>query len=304
MKKVLKFCLIFVIIIVVLFGGLYLYASTMMQRDAKHGAKENQIAATTSDINQKLNIVYMGDSLTAGWNSVGNMVPDNKGYRGLVDDQLKTDDKLGTSYNYAVGGYLIDDVLKQMRNDDDVNKVNQEMRDTNDKFTGELLDEYPTDLEDSPKLSEAIKQANTLVITIGANDVLENVTFKDGSIDVDVQGLLDTMTEVHEKKEQLFKDIHKINPDIKIIDVGIYFAYAHIDESLMNTFYPLLAYGESKIFFDQPKDNVYRVRLRDNMQANLKEFVDNPNDVHPNITGYKIMANEVLKVIDEAYKGE
>ncbi len=299
MTKFLKILLgIIIVIALVLIGG-YFYLNTMMNREAKHGAKENEQIADVSKITEKQNIMFMGDSLTAGFNSDGKMSTENKGYRSVLEEQLKTQGVLGTEYNYAVGGYLIDDLLKQMDDDVTVAEVNEAMR--NDNFSKELEKMYPTNLSasENPTISEAISKSNTLVLTIGANDVLTAVTYDEETqqMNIDTEKLLDTLKAVETKKADLFKQIHEINPDIKIYDVGIYMAYSFISEEMMQKVYPLLAYGESKIFTDDPKNNIYRVTVRDNMQANLQSYVDNPNDIHPNYEGYKIMGNEILKAM-------
>ncbi len=297
MQKFWKILISIIIIIMVILGGFYFYLTTMMNREAKSGAKENKIQANVSELEEQHNIIFMGDSLTAGFNSTGKMVTDNQGYRSVISEKLSSVNKLGTTYNYAVGGYLIDDLLKQMDEDVKLSEVNAAMR--NDYFPAEVAKMYPTTLKDDPTISTAIKNSDTLVITIGANDVLGAITYDEEKqqMNIDVKTLLATLDEVHNKKEELFTDIKTINPDIKIYDVGIYMAYSFIDQDIMQKIYPLLVYGESKIFFNQPKAGIYKVTIRDNMQADLQTYIDNPNDIHPNYQGYQVMGNEILKAI-------
>ncbi len=299
MRKFWQILIAIIVIIMIVLGGFYFYLSTMMSREAKNGVKENQVQANVEDLQAKHNIVFMGDSLTAGFNSGGKMVTDNKGYRSVLSDQLSSVDKLGTTYNYAVGGYLIDDILKQMEDDVRVSEVNAAMR--NDHFPDDVAKMYPTTLKDDPTISTAIKNSDTLVITIGANDVLGAITYDEEKqqMDIDVKTLLTTLDDVHSKKADLFNQIKTINPDIQIYDVGIYMAYSFIDQDIMQKIYPLLVYGESKIFFNQPKDGIYKVTIRDNMQADLQTYIDNPNDIHPDYQGYQVMGNEILKTIIE-----
>ncbi len=292
-----KTVMIIIAVIVLIVGGIVTYLISMMGREARSGLRENGIKADVSLIEEQQDIVYIGDSLTAGFNSDGKMTTENRGYRSVIEDKLVAEDKLGTTYNYAVGGYLIDDIIEQFENDATVSEANASMRGKN--FSKELEAMYPTTLSDDPTISEAIKKSDSVIITVGANDVLTSITFDEQTqkMDIDMDILFSTLKSVQDKKENLFKQIKEINPDVKIYDVGIYMAYSYIDEKVMNRLYPLLAYGERKIFVNKPGEGIYKVKIRDNMQAELKKFVDNPNDIHPNYLGYEVMGNEILKTM-------
>ncbi len=292
-----KTIMIIISAVILISISIIFFLMSMMDREIKSGLKENNIQANVSLIEEKQDIVYVGDSLTAGFNSDGKMTTKNRGYRSVIEERLAAEDKLGTTYNYAVGGYLIDDIIEQFKNDATVSDANASMRGSN--FSKELEQMYPTTLSDDPTISDAIRKSDSLIITVGANDVLTAVTYDEETqkMDIDLEKLMSTLKEVKTKKENLFEQIKAINPDIKIYDIGIYMAYSYIDESVMKKLYPILVYGESKIFINKPKEGIYKVKIRDNMQAELKKFVDNPNDIHPNYQGYEVMGNEILKTM-------
>lgn len=299
MKSFLKIVTSILLVIVVIIGGLYFYFTTAMTRESKHGEKENTQIANVEKLNDKLTITYMGDSLTNGYNSGGKLVPDNMGYRSVIDEKLKAAGKYSISYNYAVGGYTTDDLLKQVKDDVQISEVNKVIQTKTDNE--QVRKNYPTNVSDDKHLSQAISDSDILILTVGANDVLKAISYdeKTQAMNIDIKGLLKILNETHEKKLELFAKLHEINPDLKIYDVGMYFSYPYIDEGMMKKMYPLLCYAETRIFINKPLSDIYRVRVRDNIQANIRNYVDDPNDIHPNLSGYKIMGNEILKKIIE-----
>lgn len=233
-------------------------------------------------------ITYIGDSLTNGFYSSGGLQTGNFGYRSIVDEKLGA-----TSNNFAVGGYTSIDVLEQLNTNTTLGQTNQVIH----RFKTASDVDYPLDNETT--ISDSIANSDYVIATIGANDIIMNILeFKeDGSFSINFDTLYNELNSIRERKLSIYKKIHDINPDVQIIDVGIYFAYPHISDNFMRILYPVLMYAEHKIFINDNTLNVSKVTIRDNMQANIKEYVDNPKDVHPTQQGYQVMANEILRKI-------
>lgn len=298
-KKKKKITSILVVIIISIIGMIF-YLSSMMTREAKHGLKENNATANLEQIDDKLKITYMGDSLTAGYNSNGKL-SDFEGYRRYVREELQKEGLFAKDYNFAVGGYIVEDLVKQLENNVTLSQVNEQLHKS--EFDGQDIDTlYPVKPEEDITIKDAIKNSDVLVLTIGANNVLESIKFDEkGQMQIDINELISSLYSLHDLKKDLFAEIHKINPDIKIFDVGMYMAFSDLDEDFMQKLYPLLVFGESKLFINDQNSKVYKVTIRDNMQANLQSYIDNPDDIHPNIQGYKVMGNEILKKISQKY---
>lgn len=234
------------------------------------------------------NITYIGDSLTNGFYSSGGLQTGNFGYRSIVDESLQAN-----SNNFAVGGYTSEDVLKQLNNDTTIGEVNSKIN----EFKGANTTDYP--LDDNTTISESIANSDYVIGTIGANDIIMNLLNfnEDGSFSINYDTIIQDLNSIRDRKLEIYTRIHEINPDAQIIDIGIYFAYPHLSDRFMRMLYPILMFAESKIFIDDNDINVHKVTIRDNMQANIKGYIDNPMDIHPNQDGYQIMANEVLREI-------
>ncbi len=280
MKKILKYTVIVAILFVIIWFSSAIIAGAI-------GSIQNRQSAVVEKSNPT--ITYIGDSLTNGYLSSGSLDQDNLGYRDNVDTALNA-----TSNNFAIGGYTSYDVLDQLANDTSVNQVNQEIR----KRQSDVANSYP-DLKHDISISKSIENSDYVISTIGANDIInELLVFNDdGSFQVKLKGFSARLKTIQERKYDIYTQIYEINPDIEIIDIGIYFAYPHISRLFTYSLYPLLMFAEQFTVIDDQSINTHGVIIRDNMQANIKTYVDNPNDIHPNEQGYSIIANEVLKQI-------
>ncbi len=285
MKKLILFiCAISVILLlfILIWFSLAFFAQIL-------GTNQNQKQANVTINNPT--ITFIGDSLTNGYYSDGKLHNDKYGYRQIVTEKTNA-----TSYNFAIGGYTSIDVLNQLESDTTLNEVNSTILEKDD---GSLESLYPQ-TKNNISLSSSIKQSDFVISTIGANDIINELLLftDDGSFTVDFSNLIPGLNAIYERKLNIYSQIYAINPNIKIIDVGIYMAYPHFSWLFTNGMYPILMYAESKIFIDDKNINTTKVTVRDNMQANIKTYIDNPSDIHPNQLGYDIIANEVLKEME------
>lgn len=306
-KKLLIIITTIFIILIISFLSLYLFAINAESRDIKKGIAENKIEANLDNVNKPLTITYIGDSLTNGFitqnaKKSAILMKDEYGYRGDVNKQLQKNGKLKESYNFAVGGYTTSDLLKQINDNRNLKETNQEIQNLFPK-DNELKETYPTEISNNLTMEDAIQNSDYIIDTIGANDILNVIHLDEsGNLDIDYKALWNAINEAHKNKVEIYNKIHKINPDVKILDVSIYFAFPHVGDKTMKKLYPVLILAEKKLFLNEPNNNIYLVDVKDNMQPKIKEYLPNPTDVHPTKEGYKIMANEVLKVINQTAK--
>ncbi len=272
------------------------YIFTTIDRESEQGLYENNQAINLDNITEPLVITYMGDSLTAGELSDGT-IDEELGYRGYIHQKLSEQNLVDSEYNFAVSGYTIEDLILQVETNTHLSEVNQQLQDIEDSEDTSQL--YPTDIPDDISVREALSNSDVLVVTIGANDILELINYTNGEFDINMNNLFAVLRQVHDLKVKLFKEIHMINPELKIYDVGMYMAYSGLEENMMRRLYPLLVYSESKLFINDETSNIYRVVIRDNFQSNLSNYVDNPDNIHPNRLGYDVMGSEILKKISQ-----
>lgn len=289
--KIVKYVILTIIAaIIVLISGYLL----TMNFEAKIGEMQNDALANISKIDDSQKIVFLGDSITNGFLAQGGLSPDFQGYRGVIEDKLQFKDF--ETVNYAVGGYKVEDVQNQIDKDVSLNDTNKEIL-NHVENSDELKDTYLTSYDNDITIKNSIKNSDAIILTIGANDIIEKLLKFDenGEMSVDFSNIDGKLEKIRKAKEDLFASIKEINPDIQIYDVGIYFAFPHQGDMFMRMLYPVLIHVEGIIFIDDDKNGIHFVKIRDNMQSNIKAYVTNPNDIHPSESGHKVIANEILK---------
>lgn len=287
MKKILKVLLYIIILLIIIVAGWF----GTSQFAKIFGTIQNNNPAVVTIENPT--ITFIGDSLTNGYYSNEGLQAEKYGYR-----QIVTEETNATSYNFAVGGYTSTEVLEQLENNDTLGNVNQTILSKN-KDKPELQALYG-DTTNKTTITEAIENSDYVISTMSANDVMQELLDynEDGSFTIKKQGFNQGLQNIYNRKYQIYSEVHSINPDAKIIDIGMYMAYPHFGDAFTTGIYPILMYAEHTIFIDDEDINTTKVTIRDNMQTHIKEYIDNPTDIHPNQEGYQIMANEVLKEME------
>ncbi len=284
MKKFLKFIAILVLVITICFSGWFGSSQVAKIRGRNQNNKPADITI------QNPTITFIGDSLTNGYYSDANLHADSYGYRQIVTETTRAH-----AFNFSVGGYTSVEVLEQLQDNVTIGETNQVILAKN-KQNPELTNLYGN-TADPMTMEDAIRQSDYVISTLGANDVMNEILIynEDGSFEIDKKNLRSGLTNIYNRKIDIYRQINAINPDCKIIDVGMYMAYPHVSDAFTLGMYPVLVYTEGKIFIEDPEINTSKVIVRDNIQADIKTYIDNPDDIHPNQEGYEVIANEVLK---------
>ncbi len=263
------------------------------------GVEDNKVKFSLENIKERQTIVYLGDSITQGFYSNGKLSEDGQGYRTIVDEALKNVDKFNKSYNFAVGGFTISDAENILYNDLTINDINEILNKTKE-LTEKLKKQYSYDLSTNPSFSEAVENSTILITSIGFNDILPFMgdIWDMERLNIDFEGLFKTVKRVKLEKELLFKRILKINPKIKIFELEGYVPQTKLSDDAMDILYSLYEYISQNIIIKDIK-NVKTVKIMKNIQAKHLEYIDNTHDAHPNIEGYKIIANKILRTLND-----
>lgn len=200
-------------------------------------------------------IVGLGDSLTAG-------IGDEKeagGYLGSLKRQLAEEDCFVTIKNYSKSGYKSTDLLNTLKEDDVVS---------------------------------AIREADMVVFTIGANDLVSLI--KKHKIQIN-QEVVETAQKQYAKHiESILQEIRQINPKVKIYAIGFYNPFAQIFASQEEVHALISRWNEqtkeevtkAEDAFFIPIDQVFAQRLEELLADDL---------FHPNYQGYETIANQIIR---------
>lgn len=254
------------------------------------------------------NLLFMGDSLTAGVLSGPVLDYNNMSYPKYIKEYFEKNDQLSTYINFAVSGFETKDVYNQMINNISFNE--NLLFNTVGEFAYKLTlsrgNKHSVNLlEKDITIIESIVRADILCMTLGSNDFLQYIVhINKNNYKVMIKKLLNDLdfTKVKENLIQNYKYILKgvlsLNPNIKIYVVSSYVPFKEglIARSLKK---PLKTAQESVLLElkEEFKDNIVIIDVFDHFYENKSKYIDELIDIHPNEKGYKYIADQIIKDI-------
>lgn len=254
----------------------------------------------------KKNLVFIGDSITAGVIAGPELDYRKKGYAQFVREYFEHQKYLGTYHNFAVSGFMTSDVLNQFKQN-----ITH-----NENIAFNILDEKCYKLtkhnvgcntikftHPDIKILDAIAKADLIAMTIGANDLIR--LFRkagEDSISNVVHSIItseyteDTIQQALKNYIVIMNIILNINPDVEIILLGTYVPSG--DERFVKRLYPKFCKLEDAVYEtvrNEFPNNIKLVKPRNIFKSNCKEFVTSKIDIHPSTEGHKTLAELVLQ---------
>lgn len=218
---------------------------------------------TNALVNGQVSYVALGDSLAAGQTPYREI---DTGYSDLIAQEISRNQPLAFySKDLAFPGFTTADVLARVQ---------------------------------SKEAKFLLANANVITISAGANDLLRfiQVDEKSGSLSFQQIPADYSLNNARENMIVLLSELKKIAPKAQVYVMGYYFAYPHVRDSQkigigiqlnkLNTILALVA-KEAGVSF---------VSVDKAIGQSAKDMLPNPSDVHPNIEGYRAMANSFLSV--------
>lgn len=209
---------------------------------------------------EEVNIVALGDSLTQG---IGDNT-DQGGYVGILDRTLRGLDLNVQFENYGKRGNRSDQLLNR--------------------------------LEDEPEIGEAIQDAEIILITIGANDIMQVLKENITNLEIEVFNTEQVLYE--ERLTLLLEKLRDLNADASIYLLGVFNPFKNYFEEIPEL--DLIvdnwnSTGSSVIEQDNNATFIPIADLFDNAPVHL--FAE--DNFHPNYEGYYRMAERVLEYINQ-----
>lgn len=255
---------------------------------------------------KKYNLLFMGDSLTAGVYSDGMLDYRRNSYPKFIMQYYKKKKLLRSYHNIAVSGFTTKDVLNILKEDLTYNQ-NVAFNITPEQTYRKLNYRHENTVElllRDVKISTLIKQADIITMTLGSNDIIRYLnSYRDEIKKINVKQLI----QEEDKKDILLKDItnnfkeiiNYINSINKQCKIAIYTSYTPIKYDLVNKILDkYLRAIETEILNSLKEyENITIIDIRDEVSSNKKEYIDNPFDIHLNEQGYKFMADKFISTI-------
>ena len=262
-SKVVKVILLITIASFCLFAyGFVSGVNDVLNPKASNLIKKTDVVAKEKKKTGTLQIVSLGDSLTRG---VGDK--EGIGYVGRMKEDLQKDYKQKIALtNLAVSGAKMPDLLKQI---------------------------------ESNGAQYSIKQADVIVLTIGANDLFPGWESL-GKIDLETYRP-DTETFQNEAKK-IIEEIRKLNTDSPIFWLGLYNPFEDV-EDLKGSSNIVVDWNASLEKLALNDKNVYITPTFDLFQNRGKDLLYSDH-FHPNEVGYTYMAERLVQNVVSKLKLE
>lgn len=205
----------------------------------------------------KMNIVAIGDSLTYG---VGD-VSGTGGYVGLLEQSINKERETAIFKNFGVPGNRTDQLLKRL---------------------------------DQTEIQAAIDEADLILITIGANDIMQIA--KENITNLQLDEFIAERERYEERLRESIDKIKKINTDAEIYLLGIYNPFEKYFHEIVELNMITEAWNDTGSSIAQETEKVTFVPIID-LFADKEENLFAKDNFHPNYNGYLLISERVLEYI-------
>ena len=215
--------------------------------------------------NDGINYLSIGDSLSLGVNSYGDM---NYGYSDYIARYFERENQLKNySKDFATPGARIEDFLYQL--------------DTNQLIT-----------KDNKTLSfkKCLREADFITLSIGGNDLLSEISLS--TIDVETlneEEVIKIIDKVNSELDTLFQKLRKYATE-EIVFLGYYNPLKKTSLNIERIF----SYLQNHISKTCQKYDITYVDLYPIFKENNK-YLPNPTNIHPSTEGYEAIANKIIR---------
>lgn len=210
---------------------------------------------------QAIHIVAIGDSLTQG---VGDET-DNGGYVGILEERLNSPGNPSVTFeNLGKRGNRTDQLLQR--------------------------------LEDK-EIQKEIEQADIILLTIGANDVMQ--IFQRNITNLSLDKFEEELPGFRVRLQAIYDRITGINEDVNIYFIGFYNPYHHFFPDIDELDEIIVSWNESIDTFTQTEEQATFIPVKDVFDDADFYFLAEDN-FHPNYDGYGLFANRITQYLIES----
>jgi bacillolysin len=213
---------------------------------------------------EKIYYIPLGDSIAEGMDSDGNIT---NSYTDYIRDYYETYDNLKFyTKKFTKSGYKINDV----KNDIELNKT-----------------------VDNIHLKEALRESDLVTVSIGINNLLNNIKgIKSCNIVGEIKDLKIVTDKILLEEKELIELIKKYAKG-KIILVGYYNPCPNLENS-KEKIEEIIKYFNSGLEDLSNDENIEYIDIY-SLFENNKDILPNSNNIHPNTKGYRLIASEIIK---------
>ncbi|MCG5102774.1 SGNH/GDSL hydrolase family protein [Oceanobacillus alkalisoli] len=206
---------------------------------------------------REVKIVAIGDSLTRGVGDTTN----SGGYVGILERSLNQEEEIATFENFGIPGNRTDQLLIRLG---------------------------------QPEIIEALEEANIVLVTIGANDIME--VAKENITNLEIEDFIQEHSDYEERLEEILETLSDINSNADIYLLGIYNPFERYFQDIEELNQIVNTWNETGSSLANEMDNITFIPIIDLFAGNEDPIFADDN-FHPNYAGYYLMAERVLDYI-------
>lgn len=204
---------------------------------------------------KELQIVAIGDSLTEG---IGDEVEEG-GYVSILEATVNQEGPLIEVENYGKQGNRSDQLLVRM---------------------------------DEPEIEASLTEADIILITIGANDIMK--IFKENFTNLSLDKFSPGKISYEERLHQMFTSMEKDNPKADIYLIGFYNPFKKYFADIEELDTIIDEWNAVSAEVAEEYDQTYYIPTKDLFEDTSINYLSDDN-FHPNHLGYELMAERVLE---------
>ncbi|TGB02748.1 GDSL-type esterase/lipase family protein [Halobacillus salinus] len=214
-------------------------------------------------IREDLHITALGDSLTEG---IGDGTGEG-GYVGILEKTFAENPNAGdiTIDNYGKIGHRTDQLLKRLQDEED--------------------------------MRESVKESDLVLITIGANDLIEVV--EENITNLNYQAFVDAQQGYEERLREILRIVHEENPDASIYLIGLYNPFEGYFRNVPEVGQIAGDWNQTSRMVVNDFNRTTFIPVRDIFENTTDDLLWDEDHFHPNEKGYKRIAERVLEYIRE-----
>ncbi|UOQ95234.1 SGNH/GDSL hydrolase family protein [Halobacillus shinanisalinarum] len=211
-------------------------------------------------VHEDLKIVAIGDSLTQG---VGDRT-DNGGYVGILEETINSNEDSGNINieNFGKRGNRTDQLLDRMEKEE---------------------------------MASSIEEADIVLITIGANDVMKVI--KSNFTSLNYEDFAAEQAGYEKRLHQIIERIKELNSDAPIYLIGLYNPFAEYFNNVPQLTQIMNEWNRIGKEVISEYDQATFIPIKDIFAGREEELLWKQDHFHPNEKGYKQMAKQILEVI-------
>ena len=219
----------------------------------------NAVREALSFFQKDTHITAIGDSLTQG---VGDETG-NGGYIGILDERLDEQDIDVTFDNFGKRGNRTDHLLKR--------------------------------LEENPEINESLAKADMVLITIGANDIMQ--IMKDNFMNLTEEPFIEGRGPYGDRLSQILDHIISVQPEAEIYLLGFFNPFEKYFGDIEALNQILTRWNNESLQVTNQYEQVHYIPMQDIYQYE-RENVFSDDNFHPNHKGYQLMAERIITYLE------